>query len=278
MCGIFISCSQKEHEAPSEKLLDDLKKRGPDHVGIKPRTASLENTTRYMSRYHIWHLNFVSTVLSLRGDCIVRQPLEDPKSGCLLCWNGEAWKINNKIVKGNDAEAVFSLLLNAAQPYSTDVNNEFYSDDQCVQNIFKAIASIAGPFAFVFLDAKSNRIFYGRDALGRRSLLSKSYEAGSFAIASVSDATENDGWIEVEADGINMLHLGASGASLSQRSDGITHIPWAIGLEPDSPYTLVQSLLFDIFPHLLRHRLTPDIPIPNFEQRVQQQGQPNPGA
>ena len=254
MCGIFFSYSQKEHEAPSEKLLDDLRKRGPDSVGTRSRTGSMERTTTQLeSKEQTCNLNFVSTVLSLRGECIVGQPLEDSKSGSLLCWNGEAWRIGNEIVQGNDAEAVFSLLLNAAQSCNVNASDRLSSYDQSKQNIFETIATITGPYAFVFYDAQSTRVFYGRDALGRRSLLIKSYGVGSLGISSVSDATDAHGWIEVEADGINMLDIRASLVSSSQRADRTTHVPWAADPKPDLSYHLVQSLLFYLFPHLLRH-------------------------
>ncbi|KAK3168806.1 hypothetical protein OEA41_005254 [Lepraria neglecta] len=207
MCGIFFSYSQKEHEAPSEKLLDDLRKRGPDSVGTRSRTASLERTTTQLeSKEQTCNLNFVSTVLSLRGECIVGQPLEDSKSGSLLCWNGEAWRIGNEIVQGNDAEAVFSLLLNAAQSCNVNASDGLFSYDQSKQNIFKTIATITGPYAFVFYDAQSARVFYGRDALGRRSLLVKRYETYPFPTLNKDDSNVHNQILTLNSPAVEQLY------------------------------------------------------------------------
>ena len=225
--------------APNEELLDVLKKRGPDSMGMRSRTVNVQPITSAGTLADSRFLTFASTVLSLRGDSVIEQPLEDPEAGSLLCWNGEAWKIDNALVQGNDAKAVFDLLLHASQSCSNCLHDGSSSLDQGTQNVIQAIGSITGPYAFVFYDAENRRVFYGRDALGRRSLVVKRYGAGSLAISSVPDASETDGWDEVEADGIYMLDLEGNEAS---------HIPWTIGDRPFGlPYSLVKPP-FSTFP------------------------------
>ena len=244
MCGIFFSLSNEDHLAPNEELLDALRKRGPDSMGTISRTVIVQPTTSASTLTQSRFLTFVSTVLSLRGDSVINQPLEDPTSGSLLCWNGEAWKIGDKFVQGNDAKAVFDLLLQASQSCSNYPQDGSFSSDQGLQNVIQAIGSITGPFAFVYYDARCRRVFYGRDVLGRRSLVIERYGAVSLAIASVSDATEADGWDEVEADGVYMLDFEGNEAS---------HIPWTVGDRPFSlPYSLVKTP-FLYFPNILRH-------------------------
>ena len=241
MCGIFFSLHEEDYLAPNEELLDALRKRGPDSMGMRSRTVTIQPITSASTLAQSRFLTFVSTVLSLRGDSIINQPLEDPKSGSLLCWNGEAWKIDNALVQGNDAKAVFDLLLQASQPCSTCPHHGSFPPDQGLQNVIQAIESITGPYAFVFYDAQCRRVFYGRDALGRRSLVIKRYGAGSLAISSVPDATEADGWDEVEADGVYMLDFEGNAAS---------HIPWAVGDRAlGLPYPLVKHS-FIHFPNL----------------------------
>ena len=247
MCGIFFSLSKEDHLAPDKELLDALKKRGPDSMGMRSRIVTVQPITSANTLAQSRFLTFVSTVLSLRGDSIINQPLEDPNSGSLLCWNGEAWKIDNALVQANDAKAVFDLLLRASQSCSTYPQDGSSAPDQGLQNVIQAIGSITGPYAFVFYDAQCRRVFYGRDALGRRSLVIKRYGAGSLAISSVSDAIEADGWDEVEAHGVYMLDLEGMATS---------HTPWAVG---DSafglPYTLVHPpvIHFPDLPNILRH-------------------------
>ena len=247
MCGIFFSISEGDCLTPDEELLNALRKRGPDSIGTKSWTVTVRSTTSASTFTQSRLLTFVSTVLSLRGDSIIDQPLEDPDSGSLLCWNGEAWKIDNALVQGNDAKAVFDLLLQALQSCSTCPQDGSFSPDQGLQNAIRAIASITGPYAFVFHDAQSRRLFYGRDALGRRSLVIKRYGAGSLAISSVPDAAEVDGWEEVEADGVYMLDLERNAAS---------RFPWAVGDRAFAlPYPLVKLPLshFPHLPNILRH-------------------------
>ena len=239
MCGIFFSLSKEDHLAPNEELLDALRERGPDSMGLGSRTVTVQPTTSASTLAESRFLTFVSTVLSLRGNSIINQPLEDPDSGSLLCWNGEAWKIDNALVQGNDAKAVFDLLLQASQSCSTYSQDGSSSPEHGIQNVLQAIGSLTGPYAFVFYDARCRRVFYGRDALGRRSLVIKRYGAGSLVISSVPDATETDGWDEVEADGVYMLDFEGNEAS---------HIPWTVGDQPFGlPYSLVNPL-FSTFP------------------------------
>ena len=261
MCGIFFSLSKGDQLDPDEELFDALRKRGPDSMGMRSRTVTVQPITSPSTLAESRRLTFVSTVLSLRGDSIMNQPLEDPKSGSLLCWNGEAWKIDNALVQGNDAKAVFDLLLQASQSCSNYPQDGSSSPDKGLQNVIQAIGSITGPYAFVFYDAHCRRVFYGRDALGRRSLVTKRYGAGSLAISSVPDATEVDGWDEIEADGVYMLDFEGNAAF---------HIPWDVGDRAlGLPYPLVKSpfIHFLNLPNMLRNWLMPDISIPKSEQR-----------
>ncbi|RDA95950.1 hypothetical protein CP533_5814 [Ophiocordyceps camponoti-saundersi (nom. inval.)] len=185
MCGIYASISSSSsssssssdhHEPPG--LLQRLRNRGPDHVGHVRQRLHI--------RDRVLSLNLTSTVLALRGDGVTRQPLVDPDTGSVFCWNGEAWSIDGRPVQGNDAEAVMA----ACQTHS----------------IVEALRSIEGPFAFVYLDRPASRLYYGRDRLGRRSLLMK--PGDPWSLASIADAPAA-GWTEVEADGFYFLSLEA---------------------------------------------------------------------
>lgn len=185
-------CGDADHEY--------LKRRGPDslktvyrQVSRKPAspTAGEDPSSSF--------LTFVATVLSLRGDSIVEQPLEDIESGSILCWNGEAWKINGKPVVGNDTVAVLDLLLKAVRPHSANNLNKNFSSEETSQAVVDVLSMVSGPSAFVFYDAQWNRIFYGRDALGRRSLLHKVGQDGNLSLSSICCSSMNKDWTEVEA-------------------------------------------------------------------------------
>ena len=232
MCGIFFSCSEKTDLSPSNVMLNCLKRRGPDDEHVVQRQLKTFNDVNSPLN-KVLYLTFVSTVLSFRGDQVVHQPLEDPSSGSLLCWNGEAWKINGTIVVGNDAQLIFSLLLNATEGENVEPSNRSIAYSQALQATINVISSISGPYSFVFYDARRQRIFYGRDVLGRRSLLSATAEDGVIKLSSICDGSVSDPWTEVEANGIYMLDLTTGPTPIENGNRVLKHISWSN--KEDSP-------------------------------------------
>ncbi|RPB06196.1 hypothetical protein L873DRAFT_1727291 [Choiromyces venosus 120613-1] len=174
MCGILFSItpSTSPPRSTSTFLPGLISRRGPD--SINTHSTTFENYT----------LTFASSVLSLRGK-LTPQPLVDAATGSVLCWNGEAWRINATLVSRgvNDGGEVLKLLLSAETPE-------------------KGFGVIAGPWACVFFDVVRGRVWFGRDCLGRRSLLvlRKGDWKDGVTISSVGDGQE--GWKEVEAEGL----------------------------------------------------------------------------
>lgn len=201
MCGIHAVISRDG----AQSLTDDLKRclinRGPDHLGQEKTNVTCDDGTSLS-------LTFTSTVLSLRGDHVAPQPLRDPSTASILCWNGEAWKLDGGPVNGNDSEAIFGLLAAA-------------SDEDAVLDVLR---SIKGPFAFVYFDTHSSRVYFGRDRLGRRSLLINRDEG--LVLSSTSGSTSSS-WTEVEADGIYVLDIkswsSASSVPLARKQWSVEH-------------------------------------------------------
>lgn len=153
-------------------------------------------------------MTFLSTVLSLRGTELVSQPLTDKGTGSVLCWNGEAWSVNGDAVTGSDSNTVFDLLLKASR--SPDSRRA----------VVQLLSGIRGPYAIVFYDAVNELVYYGRDCLGRRSLLKKTTSDGSLVLSSVCDNATGEAWAEVEADGIYAVELNEF-----EENPHITHVP-----------------------------------------------------
>ncbi|KAI9738631.1 MAG: hypothetical protein M1834_008136 [Cirrosporium novae-zelandiae] len=197
MCGIFCSLCRDDYLLATAELATLLKKRGPDSLQQHQLQISSSRGVRY--------LTCLSTVLALRGDHITIQPLIDQISGSILCWNGEAWEINHHAISGNDSEVIFDLLLKA----SAKDSRQGSSDDTITQVdcTLNALNLISGPFSFVYYDGVNSRVFYGRDRLGRRSLLRKQMENEALILSSICDGQVLDGWVEVEADGIYYMEL-----------------------------------------------------------------------
>jgi hypothetical protein len=150
---------------------------------------------------------------------VYTQPLVDSETESVLCWNGEAWKIGGERVQGNDTERVFNLFLQAVKHDATN----------SVDRMTDAIATISGPFAFVFYDAVNSRIFYSRDCLGRRSLLEGFDQDGNLKICSICDSASVDCFKEVGTDGVYMIDLECSqDPSLSPKElCQVKTMPWS---------------------------------------------------
>jgi asparagine synthetase B (glutamine-hydrolysing) len=210
MCGIFFSLCRHGQIAPDDNTARLLRNRGPDHTGLHQIDVSLQGDGSQL------HATFLSTVLSLRGAAVIVQPLIDENTKSVLCWNGEAWSISGNAIAGNDSKVVFELLLQACSTGSSH-------DSKAA--VIQVLSSIRGPYAIVYYDAVNNRIYYGRDCLGRRSLLRKSTSDGSLVLSSVCDNATGEAWAEVEADGIYVVDL--STAETAQDDFSIAHIPHA---------------------------------------------------
>lgn len=192
MCGIHaVLCDSALSNPPvlSQTLRQSLVSRGPDHFGQVQRDVPTGTRTL--------HAVFTSTVLALRGDHVAAQPLEDAATGSVLCWNGEAWRVGDELIQGNDGETIFARL-RVPDSLTTDAREA---------HILTVLRSIEGPFAFLYLDAQGKRLYFGRDRLGRRSLLCSQPEDHQFiAFSSIADVPESS-WKEVEANGVYSIHL-----------------------------------------------------------------------
>ena len=181
MCGIYCCVSRTGYTELPSSMIELLKRRGPDS---------------YRVEYHEldgWFVTIASSVLSLR-DPFVPQPLRKSTSPpSLLSWNGEAWRFSDEYIQGNDSEAVFTALLRC-------------NSDEQVSIVF---SKIRGPYACVYLDGPRRKVYFGRDCLGRRSLVKSSNATGDIILASVSSSLtiDHSGWEEVEADGMYVLEF-----------------------------------------------------------------------
>lgn len=188
MCGIHVSLSSAPRDIP-EDVKTCLRNRGPDFLG----QTVCSNDASFACC-----LTFSSTVLALRGDHLARQPLVSPDGRSILCWNGEAWRLDGQQVEGNDGEAIHDLLTKASASGAS-----FRQD--AILNVLRAIE---GPFAFVYYDKSMQKLFFGRDRLGRRSLmLAQDGISGDLVISSIAEACDPR-WKEVEANGIYVVDLG----------------------------------------------------------------------
>ena len=210
MCGIFCSLGTVRPLSPNDEIGRRLINRGPDSIktieAIYPQTAAREHDAAPSDI----HVTLCSTVLSLRGSVTVVQPYQDPDGKYTLCWNGEAWSIGRKSASGNDTRAIHKLLADALESSST-VENSCQHALESASMVAGALSQVAGPYAFVLLDHAHHRLFFGRDFLGRRSLLKQVTHDGDLIISSITDGDPANGWTEVEAAGVYCIDLPNTG-------------------------------------------------------------------
>lgn len=266
MCGIFFSCTNQKAVGPSDCHYADLRRRGPDSF----KTIQRQILVKQLDLGHktsscVYNLNFTATVLSLRGDLIVGQPIEDAQSGSILCWNGEAWNVNGTAVVGNDAMVIMNLLLEAVGSQSSSSIKDEALEGVTSQAVLDVISSISGPFAFLFFDAQSQTIFYGRDSLGRRSLLQNIATDGNLLLSSISQSSAMDGWTEVEACCIYRVDLGHAQSTITTPNSP-KQICYSVQIPQNSPRVVtLTKLQRTSFPGLNRTIWQPNLPTPHID-------------
>ncbi|KAF9356729.1 hypothetical protein BGX26_004843 [Mortierella sp. AD094] len=234
MCGILFSIQKQDAEScqvyeQTWSTLQELNsRRGPSAqdthkiiiAGNEPRSTETVNN----------QLEFYGAVLHLRGDTVTRQP-HISKSGNVLIWNGEIFDGIFVDHHQNDGRVLMDQL---------EAISDQESEKEHTKVFLEVMAKIEGPYAFVYFHASSSKVYFGRDCLGRRSLLwHRTIKEGTereianlpFILTSVGYSTFSSDLLaleEVPADGIYSLHLGSEGEK------SIARYPWVPSI-PDQP-------------------------------------------
>ncbi|PWN28712.1 hypothetical protein BDZ90DRAFT_245491 [Jaminaea rosea] len=118
-------------------------------------------------------LRLTASVLSLRGDDLTSQPFVSPDERYLFAWNGQVYSINEG---ENDGRILFDWFCDAAHEKGVEA---------ALQEVFASSALQDAEWAMVLVDTHTGSVYFGRDALGRRSLL-VSQKDGELVLASVA--------------------------------------------------------------------------------------------
>lgn len=181
MCGIFVSVSLKGSTSTvRDEHLQWISARGPD--SLQTLTVEIPSSDSQQNL----ELTFTSSVLHLRGQQVTVQPLVSEEGG-ILCWNGEVWKGLDVEEDENDGLKLLESLSSGA-------------------NVWEVMGRIEGPWAMVYYSPKYHKLWYGRDSLGRRSLVKRrDSQTGGILFSSVGiDMLE---WEEIGVDGLWCLDL-----------------------------------------------------------------------
>ncbi|TGZ74308.1 hypothetical protein CRM22_001029 [Opisthorchis felineus] len=158
----------------------------------------------------------IGCILSQRGSSVTIQPLSTISSltnkTYYLLWNGEVFHFADKLIDQrfhdplvNDADILLSLI----------------RDADTLEKLLCLFSSIQGPFAFILIEFPTNLIYFGRDPLGRRSLVARCLAVSdedshmvldcisSVVLLSCSEQNKADeqGWIELPASGVYTAQL-----------------------------------------------------------------------
>lgn len=189
MCGICCSVTfSVEHfgKELKEDLLYNLRRRGPN--SSKHLLKSDDN----------YQCLFSGHVLHLRGALTV-QPVEDERGNVFL-WNGEVFNGIKVEAEENDTQVMFNNL--------SACKNE--------SDILSLFSKVQGPWSFIYYQASSHYLWFGRDFFGRRSLLWHFSDLDKgFCLSSVGTqiAEVANLWQEVPASGIFRIDLNSAAVS-----------------------------------------------------------------
>ncbi|KAH3686601.1 hypothetical protein WICPIJ_002400 [Wickerhamomyces pijperi] len=153
-----------------QRLIPYILSRGPNYAQL----IQTGNSTGSISQF--------SSVLSLRCP-FTTQPFFDSRYS--VQFNGELY---NDDIEGNDTEYLLQKLQNSTDGDIADV-----------------IHDLDGEFAFVIVDNLLNRVYYGRDSQGKRSLV-HCVSDGELYVSSLNPCEESESESESEDKFLNCLN------------------------------------------------------------------------
>ncbi len=221
----------------SDEHLHLLARRGPD----------VQQTLNFHLHEHhdgaIGSLVLYGSVLSMRGPSPLAQPLVsgrcDREAVVLtricdsymfslhLLWNGEVYSGIEIEADGNDGLAV---LLALAEEY-THAHAIVSAGDflkEFSQRACAVLSRLNGPFAFVLYDSATQCMWFGRDFVGRRSLLTRTVMlqgCAAFCAASVASSLTADAVSGACAPDHSLLEEGASSDASESCQDQELSVP-----------------------------------------------------
>eukprot|EP00759_Apiculatamorpha_spiralis_P020142 PhF_6_TR25646/c0_g1_i2/m.36092 len=199
MCGIGAllgACStpEEQHEI-IRAIMEVLQRRGPDSQQVVHPTPECA---------------IMASVLSMRGSYVVPQPVTAKLPGgrntdIVFAWNGEVFGGSSVVV--SPAEGDTMRVLEELTKALSSAN----SYDAAVAATRVVLEGIEGPYAFILYIPDLKCVLFGRDPLGRRSLLKSTNGDGTknsfFALTSVSPRITTLQLEEVEVNGFFGFHF-----------------------------------------------------------------------
>jgi len=227
MCGIGLVLSFPAVNGGGPDVVDNANLNDVNHRLSHALSRRGPDVPYGRSDDHQSAVTLHASVLHMRGQCPIAQPLSFPicaslmnnnndkekevsRRNCALCWNGECYTYSKDVKAEMEHEFENDHNLRChrgdmVELISTTTVEEERSDTILVTKLLaKAIASsqqsgsseheaisnaigrIHGEFAFILSIPSSDCVYYGRDCLGRRSLLVNKSFQGVIVLSSVA--------------------------------------------------------------------------------------------
>ncbi|CAG8539269.1 9713_t:CDS:10 [Diversispora eburnea] len=259
MCGILFSLERRSdtkitlsdnnyfHDELWNRLIIQNKNRGPDSQELFPlsfKSSIFPNNGIFME--------FYGAVLHLRGERVIKQPFISDDQDILLL-NGEIFDGLNVPTGENDTiQLIKALKENEKQDCVTD------KDDYCVLSILQ---KIEGPYSIVYWQNSKRKLWFGRDCLGRRSLLwNIPFADENFLLTSVGCKIPNEflntitteSYLqEVPADGIYCLNVGEMLSSNDMSGEELFRVGKE-SLSSKNPINVIRVFIFNFMFRAIR--------------------------
>ncbi|KAK5583266.1 hypothetical protein RB653_004857 [Dictyostelium firmibasis] len=197
------------YETIKKDIESRLINRGPD--SIKSKLIEIKCYQKDIEKEITITMDLISSVLGLRGPLTI-QPLIDETNGNTLLWNGELFGGYDIGIHDNDTCLLLHLLSKIKEEEEDDDND----DDS--RELIDIMLKIKGPFAFLYWQEKKRKLWFGRDVLGRRSLLVNNEtiingkpslmitSMGSFPNG-IDDSIKLPKWDEINTFGLFSIHF-----------------------------------------------------------------------
>ena len=198
MCGLGCLLINDNTTCLCRGCADPFIKRGDVELAVANRGPDSINTVNALGN-DIW---FVGSVLHIQGSELTKQPYVDSE-GNILLWNGEVFAgLTDFQIGESDTNQIASLMKRSIDvaiknngPIDLSNNaNTLIISKAALAMIVRNISYVHGPYAFVYYSKSLQLLIYGRDPIGRRSLLRLRTRNTALAISSVwvSSIHDND--------------------------------------------------------------------------------------
>ncbi|XP_059655687.1 uncharacterized protein LOC132302766 isoform X2 [Cornus florida] len=200
---VFL-CSKLSSSALERDILCLIEGEGDTQRGLHHYTETFdcissangvpsEIVNDYYISKSVSELHFIGATLQLRGISPITQPLADTH-GNILVYNGEIFGGIHVSSDSNDTEILMQSLAQCCLCNSHQHTRTCKSSGKGQNSVPELLSMIKGPWALIYWQGSSRTVWFGRDALGRRSLLVHwpTSEDSRLLLSSVSSPSSRD--------------------------------------------------------------------------------------